>query len=139
MRKIGDKSMRFFFFSSRRRHTRLQGDWSSDVCSSDLRSEDSVALWVDGVRADMQDAGSLGALTAAVPLVIGPGGGTTLRAAVDEVRISRTARAGFAPVLGESDEHYRRRLRIFQRWVLPTPAGLTAVLNDAVGAIAGVA
>src|SRR5256885_6984165 len=23
------------FFSSRRRHTRLQGDWSSDVCSSD--------------------------------------------------------------------------------------------------------
>src|SRR5256885_10030198 len=26
-----------FFFSSRRRHTRLQGDWSSDVCSSDLR------------------------------------------------------------------------------------------------------
>src|SRR5256885_10042054 len=28
----------FFFFSSRRRHTRLQGDWSSDVCSSDLVS-----------------------------------------------------------------------------------------------------
>src|SRR5688500_19548735 len=25
-----------FFFSSRRRHTSLQGDWSSDVCSSDL-------------------------------------------------------------------------------------------------------
>src|SRR5688500_20208879 len=25
-----------FFFSSRRRHTRLQRDWSSDVCSSDL-------------------------------------------------------------------------------------------------------
>src|SRR5256885_2065908 len=28
----------FFFFSSRRRHTRLQGDWSSDVCSSDLHA-----------------------------------------------------------------------------------------------------
>src|SRR5207248_6434149 len=27
----------FFFFSSRRRHTRSYGDWSSDVCSSDLR------------------------------------------------------------------------------------------------------
>src|SRR5256885_13556983 len=27
-----------FFFSSRRRHTRLQGDWSSDVCSSDLKA-----------------------------------------------------------------------------------------------------
>src|SRR5574338_8591 len=25
-----------FFFSSRRRHTRCHGDWSSDVCSSDL-------------------------------------------------------------------------------------------------------
>src|SRR3989454_12819181 len=30
-----------FFFSSRRRHTRLQGDWSSDVCSSDLVTERS--------------------------------------------------------------------------------------------------
>src|SRR5258706_368398 len=28
--------IRFFFFSSRRRHTRLVSDWSSDVCSSDL-------------------------------------------------------------------------------------------------------
>src|SRR5438046_9002865 len=27
-----------FFFSSRRRHTRLVSDWSSDVCSSDLKS-----------------------------------------------------------------------------------------------------
>src|SRR3712207_7702002 len=26
----------FFFFSSRRRHTRYWRDWSSDVCSSDL-------------------------------------------------------------------------------------------------------
>src|SRR5438094_5369494 len=29
-------SLYFFFFSSRRRHTRSYGDWSSDVCSSDL-------------------------------------------------------------------------------------------------------
>src|SRR2546430_5119360 len=28
----------FFFFSSRRRHTRFDCDWSSDVCSSDLGS-----------------------------------------------------------------------------------------------------
>src|SRR5208282_6738066 len=28
--------MLFFFFSSRRRHTRCYRDWSSDVCSSDL-------------------------------------------------------------------------------------------------------
>src|SRR5439155_1794449 len=29
----------FFFFSSRRRHTRWPRDWSSDVCSSDLAGE----------------------------------------------------------------------------------------------------
>src|SRR5437899_9099157 len=29
---------RFFFFSSRRRHTRCLSDWSSDVCSSDLEN-----------------------------------------------------------------------------------------------------
>src|SRR4030043_1320903 len=29
----------FFFFSSRRRHTRCSRDWSSDVCSSDLRAK----------------------------------------------------------------------------------------------------
>src|ERR1039457_6751323 len=34
--------MLFFFFSSRRRHTRLQGDWSSDVCSSDLSDREPV-------------------------------------------------------------------------------------------------
>src|SRR3989440_6153595 len=30
----------FFFFSSRRRHTRSDRDWSSDVCSSDLAFDD---------------------------------------------------------------------------------------------------
>src|SRR5205807_7923774 len=38
-----------FFFSSRRRHTRLQGNWSSDVCSSDLGPAPSVAAF--GARA----------------------------------------------------------------------------------------
>src|SRR5690348_18342614 len=32
----------FFFFSSRRRHTRWTGDWSSDVCSSDLNVQASM-------------------------------------------------------------------------------------------------
>src|SRR2546430_4683646 len=30
------RTVAFFFFSSRRRHTRFDCDWSSDVCSSDL-------------------------------------------------------------------------------------------------------
>src|SRR2546429_6856201 len=41
----------FFFFSSRRRHTRCSRDWSSDVCSSDLvpaptrRENPRLAQW----------------------------------------------------------------------------------------------
>src|SRR5438445_8559869 len=34
----------FFFFSSRRRHTRYWRDWSSDVCSSDLVFDDSTDM-----------------------------------------------------------------------------------------------
>ena len=38
--------MCFFFFSSRRRHTRLVRDWSSDVCSSDLDTKHKkYPLW----------------------------------------------------------------------------------------------
>src|SRR2546426_6742187 len=40
-RKYVNTMVTFFFFSSRRRHTRLQGDWSSDVCSSDLLARDT--------------------------------------------------------------------------------------------------
>src|SRR5256885_3948086 len=40
-----------FFFSSRRRHTRLQGDWSSDVCSSDLHGVPRCDSRRQGVRA----------------------------------------------------------------------------------------
>src|SRR5207237_5699176 len=41
----------YFFFSSRRRHTRFKCDWSSDVCSSDLTSlAESI-----GLEAKMKD------------------------------------------------------------------------------------
>src|SRR5690349_22137333 len=36
--------MTFFFFSSRRRHTRSLRDWSSDVCSSDLDADFDVLI-----------------------------------------------------------------------------------------------
>src|SRR2546430_12228380 len=43
----------FFFFSSRRRHTRFDCDWSSDVCSSDLSpfpyQQDPVAAFPAGL------------------------------------------------------------------------------------------
>src|SRR5690242_21711533 len=43
-------SFDFFFFSSRRRHTRLTCDWSSDVCSSDLNAQSRQALDASGRR-----------------------------------------------------------------------------------------
>src|SRR4030066_1197975 len=54
----------FFFFSSRRRHTRFKCDWSSDVCSSDLHADYSlsgmrimVAVFDD--RMEIQNPGML--------------------------------------------------------------------------------
>src|SRR6266513_4972566 len=47
----------FFFFSSRRRHTRSKRDWSSDVCSSDLRS--LVALAFLPLRGQAQTPGAV--------------------------------------------------------------------------------
>src|SRR3989337_3543900 len=43
-------SLFLLFFSSRRRHTRCYRDWSSDVCSSDLRSSSrsTRASWCGG-------------------------------------------------------------------------------------------
>src|SRR5690606_40615379 len=50
----------FFFFSSRRRHTRFSRDWSSDVCSSDLES--FWEFWQSEVISDLlqrvEDAGA---------------------------------------------------------------------------------
>src|SRR3712207_9457373 len=41
-------SFLFFFFSSRRRHTRYWRDWSSDVCSSDLPDLYNQIEWAAG-------------------------------------------------------------------------------------------
>src|SRR3712207_2667570 len=38
--------IQFFFFSSRRRHTRYWRDWSSDMCSSDLKTKDFPGMKV---------------------------------------------------------------------------------------------
>src|SRR5215212_7955347 len=56
----------FFFFSSRRRHTRCLSDWSSDVCSSDL-AEDAKDL---PSATDLPDSG----VSPAKVEVAGPGG-----------------------------------------------------------------
>src|SRR6266508_6028657 len=43
----------FFFFSSRRRHTRWPRDWSSDVCSSDLRARTGEGQWIDASQSEV--------------------------------------------------------------------------------------
>src|SRR5690606_39360157 len=45
----------FFFFSSRRRHTRFSRDWSSDVCSSDLWQTNLVPQDLDMLRIKIQE------------------------------------------------------------------------------------
>src|SRR5260370_20174694 len=41
-----------FFFSSRRRHTRFKCDWSSDVCSSDLKSIEIFGRYIHTYKYD---------------------------------------------------------------------------------------
>src|SRR3712207_8360717 len=55
---IGTLSWRVFFFSSRRRHTRYWRDWSSDVCSSDLRVRGPAQASPSRVPARLGPAGA---------------------------------------------------------------------------------
>src|SRR2546427_4388397 len=60
---MGVVGMLVFFFSSRRRHTRFDCDWSSDVCSSDLVSRGSwppQALMISGARAQTMATRGIG-------------------------------------------------------------------------------
>src|SRR5438477_8541877 len=58
-----------FFFSSRRRHTRLTCDWSSDVCSSDLEQDEFLTERVEAPIVEHRDADNV----RRVPLVDGDG------------------------------------------------------------------
>src|SRR2546430_17110008 len=58
-----------FFFSSRRRHTRFDCDWSSDVCSSDLMAVPAAVV---------RDGGTISAVGAFVEMAAKCGGTTPL-------------------------------------------------------------
>ena len=102
------------------------------------RATRTARLFVDGTAVATADTTGLGAVANTSDLVIGPGT-SGFRGIVDEVRISSVARADFSPVLGEADGHYRRRLALFRRWCLPTPANLQDLLNELIPSIDGVA
>src|SRR5438093_8251288 len=92
----------FFFFSSRRRHTRLVSDWSSDVCSSDLFE------WRFGLAAVVATAHDVVATIAfisvmhlEVSLVVV---GAVLTVRSEERRVGKECRSRRAP------EHYKKKL-----------------------------
>src|SRR5437879_12310284 len=73
-----------FFFSSRRRHTRYIGDWSSDVCSSDLLPSSRNCTPATHTLSDAL------AVTATVPATVAPAAG----AVTDAVGRSEERRVG---------------------------------------------
>src|SRR3989442_15558709 len=60
-RRLSEHAFRyFFFFSSRRRHTRCGRDWSSDVCSSDLGNyAQALSLFDDILEVDPSNVNAL--------------------------------------------------------------------------------
>src|SRR2546422_1095272 len=95
----------FFFFSSRRRHTRCSRDWSSDVCSSDLCSYPEI-----------NDVG----LTALTRTLNGH----------PEVGFSLRVGGGLS-----SEPYFALRLNAFVRWdqVVPVVQGVAEIFRDADG------
>src|SRR6266496_3460031 len=88
--------MGFFFFSSRRRHTRSLRDWSSDVCSSDLsRSSGSLPGRRPNRRVPKEREQGAGSGTRRFPPV-SPDDIAGMEAALDEAR--RAASIGEVPV-----------------------------------------
>src|SRR5207248_7642964 len=100
-----------FFFASRRRHTRSYGDWSSDVCSSDLavgrrrrarraalRAERRGPRGVTGGERALLTAGQIAPLEgnalAAVP-----------RKRSEERRVGKEGRARWTGWVGEREGH----------------------------------
>src|SRR5438105_8404584 len=85
-----------FFFSSRRRHTRSTRDWSSDVCSSDLRHfadtridplQIAAAVPVDAVEMDVARVDARTRLAVVPPVFAGAGFRTRRRA--EPIRVAR--------------------------------------------------
>src|SRR5690348_18263387 len=90
-----------FFFSSRRRHTRWTGDWSSDVCSSDLGQRNQ-----EGMAAIRAVHGEHARVCAPAPRTCAEGGSTgrggvpptvpSLSSRSEERRVGKECRAGRA-------------------------------------------
>src|SRR2546422_3830953 len=109
---VEDLMSRFFFFSSRRRHTRCSRDWSSDVCSSDLPTVVSAVLREDYHRprppppasarpASRLDLGAAGAMPALRQDVHHPAQ-VVVAAWALQLPLSATSLGGDVPTRGET-------------------------------------
>src|SRR5690242_21303902 len=107
----------FFFFSSRRRHTRLTCDWSSDVCSSDLRRADpqhrvlGLAAEVTGVDGQSLVGQRVLAFAELVddPLELVPQVGVAGRRS-EERRVGKECRSRWSP------DHEKKKIKETQQW-----------------------
>src|SRR5438876_9567991 len=80
-----------FFFSSRRRHTRWTGDWSSDVCSSDLMERRDALIAANHVRLRPILMTTLAIVAGMLPIAFGRGAGAGSRS--EERRVGKECRA----------------------------------------------
>src|SRR5438046_10175756 len=87
-----------FFFSSRRRHTRLVSDWSSDVCSSDLTAAREVVLdpLLQTGKTKRFNAGDLG-LSEALVVKVGQRPSPPERERSEERRVGKECRGRGSP------------------------------------------
>src|SRR5260221_9914995 len=94
----------YFFFSSRRRHTRSLCDWSSDVCSSDLSTNSPMAAddagiggesgWIvgEGTFKDFADIGEFVDFVVEVPEKLAAASGRS-----EERRVGKECRSRWSP------------------------------------------
>src|SRR5699024_11980071 len=83
----------YFFFSSRRRHTRSKRDWSSDVCSSDLQSFTHTAYQIVPYESYV----SLAERINAVAPVDGPAKTAFFTTRSEERRVGKECRSRWSP------------------------------------------
>src|SRR3712207_2704756 len=92
----------FFFFSSRRRHTRYWRDWSSDVCSSDLTD-----VLLEAVKIDAGDEGSVHDMGGNILPMLTEGGCTQVYDFADNTVPGETERDhGYWRDVGTLDAYY---------------------------------
>src|SRR3989475_3638622 len=90
----------FFFFSSRRRHTRFDCDWSSDVCSSDLVFHDDQHGTAITVAAAMVNALKVAGKKIEEVRLVASGAGAAALACLnrsEERRVGKECRSRWSP------------------------------------------